>query len=134
MDFTGAKVALFCNGKLIVFLRDNNPHIPNPNKWDFFGGGREGNETPEECAIREIEEELGVTLTEDAFIWKKAHPSLMDANRNSYFFVAEMTQEQMDAFVFTEGQCWTTTSVEEFLNHEDAIEGMKLRLNDYLSS
>ena len=45
MPFRGAKLALFVGDDLAVILRDDIPHIPFPNCWDFPGGGREGDET-----------------------------------------------------------------------------------------
>jgi 8-oxo-dGTP pyrophosphatase MutT (NUDIX family) len=34
----------------------------NPGMWSFFGGGAESGESPEACLLRELREELGVTL------------------------------------------------------------------------
>jgi 8-oxo-dGTP diphosphatase len=49
-----------------VFLhhRDGNTKWA-PNKWAFFGGNSEEGETPTECLLRELEEEIGLTLSED---------------------------------------------------------------------
>jgi 8-oxo-dGTP diphosphatase len=131
-DFVGSKVALFCEEKLVVLLRDDKPNISNPNMWDFFGGGREGTESPEECAIREIEEETGIYLSSESFIWKQAHESVNEPGHTAYFFVAHLTSEQVDTIVLTEGQRWEAMEVKEFLAKEDAIQGMKTRLRDYL--
>ena len=58
-----AQVLLFDReGRLLIYLRDNEPRIPFPNCWDFFGGHLEGNETPEQAVVREVMEELGVRL------------------------------------------------------------------------
>ena len=50
------------NREILLFLRDNNPNIPFPNMWDVLGGHVENNETPEACIVREMKEELGITL------------------------------------------------------------------------
>lgn len=48
-------------GVVLLHLRDDKtPH--HPNKWSFFGGDQEGNETPVECFVREIKEELGIQI------------------------------------------------------------------------
>jgi 8-oxo-dGTP diphosphatase len=50
------------NNRLIVYLRDDNPDIPFPNHWDFFGGHLEADEGPEQALVREVREELGIEL------------------------------------------------------------------------
>lgn len=50
--------------RLLIYLRDNNPGIPFPNHWDFFGGHLEDGETPEQALVREVKEELGIELAE----------------------------------------------------------------------
>lgn len=49
---------------VLVHLRDAHAKH-NPNKWALFGGLSEGTETPKECFIREMREELGLELQED---------------------------------------------------------------------
>jgi 8-oxo-dGTP diphosphatase len=51
------------HGKLLIYLRDDDPDIPFPNHWDFFGGHVEEGETPEDALVREVREELGIDLT-----------------------------------------------------------------------
>ncbi|PIN91669.1 hypothetical protein COU56_04900 [Candidatus Pacearchaeota archaeon CG10_big_fil_rev_8_21_14_0_10_31_9] len=72
-------------GKLLFQLRDNNPTISNPNKWSLFGGGIEKGEAPIETAIREIKEELGLTLnkTKLKLLFKKESPS---GNRYVFYY------------------------------------------------
>ncbi len=132
VEFTGSKVALFNDGKLVVFLRDDNPGITNPGKWDFFGGGREGSESPTECAIREIEEETGIRISSDRLTGERMYPSLHDPDLAAYFYVATVTSEEVACLKLTEGQRWELMDVEDFLTREDAVEGMKTRLRDYL--
>jgi 8-oxo-dGTP diphosphatase len=60
-----SKVILFDgDGKLVIYLRDDKLTIPFPNIWDLLGGGVEENETPEQAAVRELEEEVGVPVNE----------------------------------------------------------------------
>ena len=44
-----------------------------PNKWEFPGGKVEPNETYEECLVREIQEELGITICIDRLFMKTTH-------------------------------------------------------------
>jgi 8-oxo-dGTP diphosphatase len=53
--------------RLLIYLRDNQPDIPFPNHWDFFGGHIEAGEAPEEAFVREVREELGIELTQWSF-------------------------------------------------------------------
>ena len=50
--------------KILLHLRDNKPTIMYPNRWVLPGGYVEEGETPMQCIIREIAEELGVELKE----------------------------------------------------------------------
>ena len=68
MSFAGAKLMLFLGEELLVIRRDEKPEIPWPGYLDFPGGGREGEETPEQCALRETFEEVGLDVTEDQIV------------------------------------------------------------------
>ncbi|MEP7167185.1 MAG: NUDIX domain-containing protein [Candidatus Woesebacteria bacterium] len=48
--------------EILLQHRDANASY-YPGYWGFFGGGIEGNETPEEAVIREISEELQIKLS-----------------------------------------------------------------------
>lgn len=46
--------------KILLQLRDDKPNIPFPNMWAIPGGHINKDETPLECILREIKEELGI--------------------------------------------------------------------------
>lgn len=55
---------LFVNEQkqILLFLRDDLPHIPYPNTWDVPGGHVEEGETAAQCIVREMKEEMGLDL------------------------------------------------------------------------
>ena len=135
MNFNGVKVALFNNEKLVMQLRDNKPGLRFSNMWDFPGGGREGEETPLECAIREIEEEFGISLPVSSFIWQKEYPSMHDLNQKAYFMVAKINDEEVKNIQFgSEGQRWDFMDISTFFESSDVVPHLKGRLQDYLDS
>ena len=48
--------------QVLLFLRDNKKSIPFPNCWDALGGNVKSGETPLNCIIREMDEEIGIKL------------------------------------------------------------------------
>ena len=132
-DFTGCKIALFCGEELLTILRDDKDNIPWPNMWELPGGGREGDESPFECAAREVYEELGIHLTEDFLLWSKVYPSMLFEGKESVFLVGKLTQEQFDSIVFgDEGQSYKLMSIDEFFGSDKVVPQLQARLRDYL--
>ena len=132
-DFTGCKIALFCGESVLTILRDDKENIPWPNMWELPGGGREGDESPFECAAREVYEELGIHLTEDCLLWSRGYPSVLFADKQSVFLVGRLTQEQFDNITFgDEGQGYKLMSIEEFLTSSQVVPQLQGRLRDYL--
>lgn len=132
-DFTGCKIALFCEDKLLTILRDDKENIPWPNMWELPGGGREGDETPFECAAREVFEELGIHLTEDNLLGSKVYPSMLFERKQSVFMVSQLSQDQFDSITFgDEGQAYKLMNIEEFLTSSQVVPQLQGRLRDYL--
>ena len=132
-DFQGCKIALFCRDKLLTILRDDKENIPWPNMWELPGGGREGNESPFECAAREVYEELGIHLDEDCLLWSKIYPSVIFKDKQSVFMVGQLRQEQFDNITFgNEGQAYKLMNIEEFLTSSQVVPQLQRRLRDYL--
>ena len=48
--------------EILLFLRDDIQSIPYQNMWDIPGGHVEKDETPEQCIVREMKEEMGLDL------------------------------------------------------------------------
>lgn len=131
-DITGCKIALFCEDRILTILRDDKENIPYPNTWELPGGGREGDESPFECAAREVYEELGIHLTEDCLLWSKFYPSMLFADKQSVFLVGQLTQNQFDNITFgDEGQGYQLMNVKEFLSSSQVVPHLQERLKDY---
>lgn len=96
-------------------------------------GGREGDESPFECARREVYEELGIHLDEDCLLWSKIYPSVIFKGKKSVFMVGQLRQEQFDNIIFgDEGQGYQLMNVEEFLSSSQVVPQLQERLKDYL--
>lgn len=131
--FNGVKAALIFGQDLVVYLRDNKPGLRFANMWDFPGGGREGEETPIQCLIREVEEEFSISLDPTSLVWQREYPAMHDPSQRAYFFVANLTQTEIDRIQFgTEGQRWSMMPITEFFQRADVVPDLKNRLQDYL--
>lgn len=133
--FNGVKAALYYQGKLLVYQRDDKPGLRFADLWDFFGGGREDNETPFECLKREIQEELEITVNQTQVVFVKSFPAMHDPAQSAYFMVVRLAREDMDHMRFgSEGQGWKLVTVEDFLGDGTVIPYLKSRLQSYLES
>ena len=63
------------DGNLILQHRDNKPAIAQPDKITFFGGGIGDGEQPIEAAIREMKEELMLSLKQEDLKFIDIHES-----------------------------------------------------------
>ncbi len=59
MDRVVGMILVNREGNILLIHRENDPHIPAPNKWDLVGGHVEPGESLEEALLREVEEEIG---------------------------------------------------------------------------
>lgn len=129
--FHGAKLALFIGDDLAVILRDDRAGIPWADCWDLPGGGREGDETPIECALRETHEELGLRVDPDAIVWGKRFGDDCDAK---WLFAVHLSADiAAEIQLGDEGQRWTLMGVAEYLEHPKTITHLGDRLRVYLN-
>lgn len=124
-DFVGAKAALFCGGRLLTYLRDDRPGLPWPAMWDLPGGGREGAETPEQCLLRELEEEFGLRLGHGRLTLRREWPSMTGAALPGVFFAGHLAAEEIAAIRFgREGQRYEMMPTATFLAQPNAIPAL----------
>ena len=64
---------IITNSKGEIFLQHRDGGAPtDKNTWALWGGGKEGNESNEETAVRELEEELSIVVKkEELTLYKK---------------------------------------------------------------
>lgn len=70
-DFVLMKMTTLCyienNDCYLMLHRTKKEKDVNKDKWIGVGGHAEGNETPQECLLREVKEETGLLLTSYKF-------------------------------------------------------------------
>lgn len=108
-----AQVLLFDrHARLVIYLRDNKPEIPFPDHWDFFGGHLEDGESPDGALVREVKEELELTLTE----WKHFRTYLCtegDAYPNIKYIYWSRIDQAADGLTLREGQMLRSIAPED---------------------
>ena len=128
----GAKLALFVGNKLATLQRDDTPGLLWAGHWDLPGGGIEPGETALDCALRETEEELSLTLTPDTIVWGRDYGT--SSGDISWFFAAHIPAARAaDITLGDEGQAWRLMDVEAFLQDNLVVPQFKPRLRDYLA-
>lgn len=97
---------IFINNKrqVLLFLRDDKADIPYPNTWDIPGGHVEDNETPEQCIVREMREEMGIELNNFQLFSKV---EFVDRIEYTFWKCEDL---DINKITLTEGQClrWFT--------------------------
>jgi 8-oxo-dGTP diphosphatase len=132
-DFDGAKLALLSRGRVLTLLRDDRPDIAFPNMWDLPGGGREIGETPQECVLRELDEEMGLRLTMQTLTWGRPFEPDLPGQAQAWFFGAQMPDLKPADITFgDEGQMWRLMPVRLFVMNPKTIPHMARRLGVYL--
>lgn len=132
-SFGGAKIALRCDARLLVYQRDDKPGIPWPGLWDLPGGGRENGETPLQCVRRETWEEFGLLIGARQVGWRRRYDGIFPGYPPTWFMVGDIRPEQIAAIRFgDEGQDWRMMPIAEFIHHPQGIAHLQRRLAEYL--
>ncbi len=131
-EFRGAKLALFVGSKLAVIMRDDRPGLVWAGHLDLPGGGREGRETPEACALRETREELGITLSDQDLVWKRCFRA--STGEPVWFFAAHLPEARAaEIRLGDEGQYWQLMPAQAYFDHPRAIPHFAARVKMYLA-
>ncbi|WP_282601898.1 NUDIX hydrolase [Paracoccus sp. PARArs4] len=119
--FNGAKLLLRRESSMLTLLRDDFPGLPFPGHWDLPGGGREGGESPLRCALRELSEEVGLSLSPDR-LTGHAFPSQSRPGMTSWLFTGQITASEIASLrLGDEGQAWAMMPVADYLAHPLSI-------------
>ncbi len=120
---------IFVNDKrqVLLFLRDNRPDIPYPDTWDVPGGHVEDMETPEQCIIREMREEMGIELKAVKFF------SAIEFDDRIEYTFWKSENIDFEGIRLTEGQCLRWFTPDEVHNTVLAY-GFNRILNDFFRS
>jgi 8-oxo-dGTP diphosphatase len=86
------------SGELLLRLRDDRPDILEPNRWDVIGGLIEAGETPDQAALREAAEEVGLRPDEIAF-W-----AVHEGRITTFFLYYARLDRPAGSLLLTEGQ------------------------------
>ncbi|OFE14076.1 hypothetical protein PHACT_10095 [Pseudohongiella acticola] len=130
-EFSGCKLALILNGKLLVYKRDFSDSIPFSGMYDLPGGGREGEESPVECVLRELEEEFGLQVSEERLSYCEKYA--LSSGSYGYFYAAKICEEELNMISFgNEGVSWQMMSIHDYLSKTDSIPHLKERIHKYL--
>jgi 8-oxo-dGTP diphosphatase len=130
--FSGTKIAILCGKQIVAYLRDDKAGIPFPGMWDLPGGGRETDEGPIECGLREVSEEFGLMLdAADVFVVERHQSSI--GGLDGYFCAIRIEESDLDRVKFgEEGQRWELMRAVDFVNHEGAVPHLRKRLRELM--
>lgn len=98
---------LYREGRFLMQLRDDFPHIIYPGVWGFFGGHIETGENADVGIRRELLEEIGYVPSQLELFYEK-----VDSKVRRYFYHGEL-MVPVSELQLNEGQDMALCSVEE---------------------
>jgi 8-oxo-dGTP diphosphatase len=116
------------NREILLLLRDNKPEIAYPNYWSLVGGRVEAGETAEQGALRELNEEVGLSL--DLSLWKRYdYEFAANITVDQYIFIGKVDSDN-PAMILGEGQAMRFFSYQAIKELEIGF-GFESILNEY---
>ena len=126
MDYAGILIERK-DGKMLFQLRDNNPKIRNRNCWGLFGGGIEPEEEPMEAAIRELKEELGLSIKKEQL---KLWMVIPFYKKKNYLFKLHLDRE-ISSLKLGEGAGMGYFTISEMRKKKNIVKNLKILLYIY---
>lgn len=100
-------------GRYALQLRDDRPDVASPGHWGLFGGGIDGEETPQAAIRREIREELGLDVAEWQELWRvRYYVPFWDEEVLHVIFAADVS-EAWARHVLREGQATGVFAIDD---------------------
>jgi len=125
----GVVVFIWNDGLLLVILRDDFPWIQGPGLWAPVSGTIEDEESPSDCARREINEETGVSVDDSQI--KYIGKELLENRLHYYYHLTIMSKK----IALSEGQEYKFVEIKKL--HEkklfSAIHKEERCFADYLT-
>jgi len=131
MQYSGVLIKTTDN-KLLLQQRDHTFGIVNPGKLAIFGGSVEEDESFEDCAIREIREEVGLVVRSSQLkiLGIYSDPVPLKGEVESYIFLVEDVDKSK--LVLTEGESIFELDPNEDLTNLNLVPLCRRALVDYL--
>ncbi|NNE89539.1 MAG: NUDIX domain-containing protein [Silicimonas sp.] len=130
MNFHGAKLAILVGDSVVSILREDIQNLDYAGHWDLPGGGRERGETPQACVLREVHEELGLSLSSGDLTHAFACQS---KSGTSWFFISHQPDFDPSQVRFgDEGERWDLVKTSWFLTEARAVPVLSQRLRNFL--
>jgi 8-oxo-dGTP diphosphatase len=106
------------NQRFLLQKRDQSNKIYFPGLWGLFGGACNRDENPFECAIREINEEINISISEiNLFLKLEIEANSLGLfKRIRYFYVGNMNAELVKQINLNEGCDYDFFSIENLPN------------------
>ncbi len=103
------KLATLCyvideqKNKTLMIFRNKKENDFHEGKWNGLGGKLENGETPEECVIRELKEESGLTI-KDPYLHGFITFPMFDGKDDWYVFIFTVTEFEGELIDSAEGK------------------------------